>query len=93
MSPLSKDSVPRLAGGCRMSTAPGQEDMLMIPEGALRLKGPGVGILALCDGQRTVAEIIDELSRRFPSEDAARIDAEVSAFLARLSARGAIEGL
>lgn len=65
----------------------------MIPEGALRLKGPGVGILELCDGKRTVGEIIDELNRRFPSEDASRIGAEVSAFLVRLSERGAIEVL
>ena len=65
----------------------------MIPEGALRLKGPGVGILELCDGQRTVGEIIDGLNRRFPSEDASRIGTEVSAFLVRLSERGAIEGL
>lgn len=93
MSPLSHDAVPRLAAGCRMSTAPGQEDMLMIPEGALRLKGPGVGILELCDGQRTVGQIIAELNQRFPGEDTARIGEEVAAFLLRLGARGAMEGL
>ena len=41
MSAIADDSVPRLARGCRVSTVEGQEDMLLVPEGALRLKGPG----------------------------------------------------
>ena len=93
MSEIPSDRVPRLANGCRMSTAEGQEDMLMVPEGALRLRGPGCAIVDLCDGQRTLGQIVDELSQRFAPEDPARIDAEVRAFLQRLSDRGAIEGL
>jgi pyrroloquinoline quinone biosynthesis protein D len=88
-----KDRVPRLANGCRMSTAEGQEDMLMIPEGALRLRGPGVAIVGLCDGRRTLGEIVDELARRFTDAEPARIEAEVISFLERLRDRGAIEGL
>lgn len=93
MSGIAGDSVPRLARGCRVSTAEGQEDMLLVPEGALRLKGPGRFIVELCNGERTVRQIVQELTQRFSDADAATIESEVGAFLARLRERGAIEGV
>ena len=94
MSDFTSDSVPRLAPGCRLSARGGsepQERMLLIPEGALRLGGPAYAILQLCDGERTVAGIVEELSRRYSSTDAARIETEVAEFLARLRDRRVIE--
>ena len=85
-------TVPRLAPGCRLGSAPGQEDMLLVPEAALRMKGPARMIIERCDGRRTVGNIVDELRGLFPSEDAARIEAEVIALLTRLHGRGAIKG-
>lgn len=93
MSELAPDSVLRLAPGCRLNTAGESEDLLLIPEGALRLKGPAYAIVELCDGQRTVREIAEELKRRYPSADAVRIEAEVAALLARLRDRGALEAV
>jgi pyrroloquinoline quinone biosynthesis protein D len=93
MSAIANDSVPRLSRGCRMSAVEGQEDMLLIPEGALRLKGPGRFILELCDGERTLRQIVEELTQRFDDADASVIETEVVAFLARLRDRGAIEGV
>jgi len=93
MSAIAGDSVPRLSRGCRMSAVEGQEDMLLIPEGALRLKGPGRFIVELCDGERTLRQIVEELTQRFDDADAYVIEAEVVAFLARLRDRGAIEGV
>ncbi len=93
MSGLTKDSVLRLVQGCRFSVAKGQEDVLLIPEGALRLKGPAHAVVELCDGKRTLQEIVDELRGRYPSGDAARIEAEAVAFLERLRDRGVIEHL
>ena len=90
-SGLAKDSVPRLARGCRLSAVAGQEDMLLIPEGALRLKGPSRAIVELCDGQRAVRDIVDELQRSYPSEDGGKIEAEVAAFLTRLREKCVIE--
>lgn len=84
-------TVPRLAPGCRLGSAPGQEDMLLVPEAALRMKGPARMIVERCDGQRTVADIVDELRGLFPSEDAARIETEVVALLTRLHGRGVIQ--
>ena len=88
---FAKHSGPRLAHGCRLSTVAGQEDMLLIPEGALRLKGPSRAIVELCDGQRTIPDIVGELQRRYPSEDGGKIEAEVVTFLDRLREKRVVE--
>jgi len=93
MSEALQNRVPRLAPGCRLSTAEGQEDLLLIPEGALRLKGPARAIVELCDGERALRQIVQELTERYPSDDATRIETEVVALLARLRDRGALEYL
>ena len=91
MSDIAKDRALRLAPGCRLNAAGGQEDLLLIPEGALRLKGPARAILELCDGERHWDGIVEELRRRYPAEDAARIEREAVAFLARLRDRGVLQ--
>lgn len=91
MSGLAEDSVLRLAPGCRLNEAGGAEDLLLIPEAAMRLKGPARGIVELCDGVRTVAGIVEELRRLYPSADAEQIATEVTALLLRLRERGALE--
>jgi coenzyme PQQ biosynthesis protein PqqD len=88
---LERHWIPRLAAGCRLNAAGGTEDLLLIPEGALRLKGPARAIVELCDGQRTLAEIIMELQRAYPSAQPARIETEAVALLARLRDRGVLE--
>ena len=84
---------PALRPGCRLSPATNPESLLLIPEGALRLHGPGRHILELCDGKRTLSEIVDQLCRQFPAADAERIANEMVPFLERLEAKGAIEFL
>jgi coenzyme PQQ biosynthesis protein PqqD len=65
--------------------------LLLIPEGALRLKGPARTIIELCDGERALRQIVEELARRYPSDDAARIKTEVMALLAHLRDRGVLQ--
>ena len=48
-------------------------------------------IVELCDGKRTLPEIVEELQRRYPSEDAVRIETEAVTLLSRLRARGVLE--
>ncbi|RFS81774.1 pyrroloquinoline quinone biosynthesis peptide chaperone PqqD [Actinomadura spongiicola] len=60
-------------------------DLLLMPERAVRLSGTGGRILRLCDGSRTVADIVTELGRSYP--DAPLAD-EVPAFLDRIRAEG-----
>ena len=89
-APQSSD-VPRLAPGCRLNAAGSPEDLLLIPEGALRLKGPARKIVELCNGERTLSQIVAELRRHYPSAEPARIETEAVALLARLRDRGALE--
>ncbi|TDB78906.1 pyrroloquinoline quinone biosynthesis peptide chaperone PqqD [Actinomadura sp. KC216] len=60
-------------------------DLLLMPERAVRLSGTGGRILRLCDGSRTVDDIVAELGESFP--DAPLAD-EVPAFLERVRAEG-----
>ena len=60
-----------------------ESHVLLAPEGVLVLNQSGATILRLCDGERTVAEIVGELRGQYDrvSED------EVSDFLGRLAAK------
>jgi pyrroloquinoline quinone biosynthesis protein D len=82
---------PRLARGCRLSEARGQEATLLMPEGALRLNGPGLKIIESCDGARTVSEILKELETAFPSADARRIEEDTLHFLETLHEKRAVD--
>ena len=93
MSVLEQDSVLRLAPGCRLSEAGAAEDILLIPEGALRLQGPARAIVELCNGESAVRDIVQELKQRFGAEHAARIETETFALLTRLRDRGALESV
>jgi hypothetical protein len=79
---------PRLKPGCRVAPA---GDVLLIAEGALRLRGPGARILRGCDGTKTVREIVDELLREFPYAESTKVTEETTAFLTRLADRGVLE--
>jgi pyrroloquinoline quinone biosynthesis protein D len=75
---------PRLARQARLEWDPVRERrVLLAPEGILLLNQTGANILGLCDGERTVADIVDELGGSYN-----RVAAdEVRDFLARLAAR------
>lgn len=79
---------PKLKSGCRLSAA---GDVLLIPEGALKLAGPASRIVQWCDGTKTVPEIVNALLEQFPGADLARVSEETVGFIRRLAERGAIE--
>ena len=87
---MTATNIPRLARGCRLSEDPGQGWVLLIPEGVLRLSGPGPRILQRCDGSHTFGDIVRELGDEFGATDTARVEAETAAFLDRLVARRVI---
>jgi pyrroloquinoline quinone biosynthesis protein D len=43
--------------------------MLLIPEGAVRLNTTAAEVLELCDGQRSLDEIVGALSTRYDGSD------------------------
>jgi pyrroloquinoline quinone biosynthesis protein D len=79
---------PRLARLVRLQWDPVREQhALLAPEGVLVLNQTGANILELCDGERTVGEIVEELRGRY---DRVAGD-EVRDFLSRLVARRWVE--
>jgi len=91
MSRPALDSKPRLAPGCRLSDAPNQEATLLMPEGALRLKGPGLQIVRSCDGEHTFEEIVRALQKQFGASDPKKVEDDTAGFLEHLQNRRALD--
>jgi pyrroloquinoline quinone biosynthesis protein D len=91
--PPALTEIPHLKRGCRLSATSAPDSLLLIPEGALRLKGPSRRILELCDGQRSLAGIVSVLEKEFTSAEPGRVSHEVVSFLAALQQKGVIEFL
>jgi pyrroloquinoline quinone biosynthesis protein D len=88
-TPMTSDTDrPRLARHVRLTFDPARsQHVLLTPEAVTVLNGTGAAILGLCDGQRTVADIVAELRGRY-----SRVDGdEVGLFLDRLAARRCVE--
>ncbi len=87
-STIDADAVPRLGRGVRMRYDKARDrHVLLLPETVVVLNGTGTAILELCDGTRTVAEIVAALRERYgdvPEE-------QVHAYLSRLVARRHVE--
>jgi len=64
-----------------------KQQVLLAPEGVLALNQTGATILGLCDGERTVAEIVEELRGQYNRV----ADDEVRDFLARLVGKRWVE--
>lgn len=61
---------PRLVTGARLSYDDVREEhLLLVPEGAVRLNPTAVAVLELCDGERSVEDIIGVLSERYGGAD------------------------
>lgn len=81
-------SRPRLARQARLEWDPVRgRQVLLAPEGVLVLNQTGATILDLCDGERTVAGIEEELRAKY---DRVAGD-EVRGFLSRLVAKRLLE--
>ncbi len=80
MSKEETSGVPRLRLGFRFQWEPAQNAfVLLYPEGMVRLNESAGAILNEVDGERSVADIIAALEKRFP--DAGSLSADVLAFL------------
>jgi pyrroloquinoline quinone biosynthesis protein D len=91
MSEPAPTNVPRLALGCRMTQSKDLGPVLLMPESMLRLTGPGPRIVELCDGARTLGDVIATLQGEFSGADPEMIRREVLAFLASLQERRALD--
>ena len=61
---------PRLVTGARLRYDEVREEhVLLIPEGAVRLNPSAAEVLELCDGERSLDDIIGALSARYEDAD------------------------
>ncbi len=61
---------PRLATGARLRYDEVREEhLLLIPEGAVRLNPTAAEVLGLCDGERSIDDIVDALAARYDGAD------------------------
>lgn len=75
---------PRLAPGVRLHFDNARAVwMLLAPERVIETEGPACDILRLCDGSRTVAQIVDELTALYTA-DRSVIESDVTEMLAEL---------
>lgn len=62
-----------------------QAELLLLPERVVRLNHSGAAILRLCDGSRTVEELVSRLGEEYDAHD---LGPDVLRFLADAQARG-----
>jgi pyrroloquinoline quinone biosynthesis protein D len=61
---------PRLVTGARLRYDEVREEhLLLIPEGAVRLNASAAEVLELCDGERSLDDIVGALSQRYDGAD------------------------
>ena len=61
---------PRLVTGARLRYDEVREEhVLLIPEGAVRLNPTAAEVLELCDGERSLDEIVGALAARYDGAD------------------------
>ena len=84
MTLLGPDTVPRLWRLARLEYDPvRQKHVLLYPEGAVLLNDTGAAILELCNGTRTVDEIVTILTERYHAD----VSADVNEYLTQMADR------
>ena len=79
---------PRLATGARLRYDEVREEhLLLIPEGVVRLNPTAAEVLELCDGERSVDEIVSTLSARYEGAD---VRDDVQGLVEGLSQKGLV---
>ena len=92
MAELPLDCRPRIASKARlMWDKVGKRHMLVFPEASLMLNDSATAILKLCNGERLIEQIVDELVAQFPGTDRGVIANEATVLLTRLQMRGLLE--
>jgi len=86
MSTFPDAAKPRLAAKARLKWDEiRQKPLLLFPEEVLVLNPTAYEVLALCDGRRTIGEILQSLKKKFNND---AVDGDVRDLLARLAGKG-----
>lgn len=89
MSAIVLSDRPRLRSPGRMKYDKArQSDLLLLPERVVELNEAAGAILWLCDGQRTIADMIGELEAKFVQTG---LEDDIMEFIASAAERGWLE--
>jgi len=89
---ISAASRPRLASKARLRfDRKTERTMVLFPEKGIELSASAAEIMRLCDGSKTVATIVDELSAKFVARERSEMEREVLEFLNAMADRCLIE--
>ena len=79
---------PRLAVGARLRYDEVREEhQLLVPEGVVRLNATAAEVLELCDGERSVDDIVGAVAARY---DGADVGDDVRGLVQAMAARGLV---
>ena len=79
---------PRLVTGARLRYDEVREEhVLLVPEGVVRLNRTAAEVLELCDGERSLDDIVGALSARYEGPD---LRMDVEALVAGMTQRGLV---
>jgi pyrroloquinoline quinone biosynthesis protein D len=84
-------ATPRLAPGVRLNEKTQQPRVLLMPERALRLNGPSLEIVQLCDGKHTVQQIAQKLHALYAKAEPERITGDLLGYLELLHKECAVD--
>ena len=84
-------ATPRLSPGVRLNEKSQQPRMLLMPERALRLNGPSLEIVQLCDGKHTVQQIAEKLHALYSKAEPQRITDDLLGYLELLHKERAVD--
>lgn len=87
---IDLQSKPRLAAGCRLGQNNNQQVLLM-PERALRLNGPSLEIVQRCDGNHSVQQIVTELQGLYSKAEPAKVESDILGYLQLLQDQRALD--
>jgi pyrroloquinoline quinone biosynthesis protein D len=81
-------SHPRLVAGARLRyDEVRKEHLLLVPEGAVRLNPTAAEVLEMCDGERSLEQIVAALATRY---DGADVAGDVRGLLDAMTAKGLV---
>jgi len=85
-NPIGEESIPGLTPTFRFQWEEVQNCyVILYPEGMVKLSPSAGEIMKLCDGQRSVRQIINDLSAQFPGSD---LSTDVMRFLGEAGNHG-----
>ena len=84
-------ATPRLAQGVRLNDKNQLPRQLVLSNGSMRISGPSLEIVQLCDGKHTVEQIAEKLHALYSKAEPQRVTEDLLGYLELLKKQRAVE--